>query len=328
MATLHQFLAENRIENTHDIELVEEIWSHRWGVTNSVGQVRKVLVHRPGNEILELNKCQYEEQAGALILRNEKWRIQSYFRSERLPDLELMQAQHDQLTQALRNAGAEVIELEDGPPIWTNRLFARDLGLVIPGGIILSRFAFYFRQGETRIAQQTLSKLGMPILGAIQGRGCMEGGSFTMLDAKTALVGRSVRVNQEGIDQLRQILSWQGINLIAIDVTADKIHLDESFLLLDRDKALVDPTHLPYWFLEEMKARGIKPIAVDPDDPPLTNNCLAVAPGKVIFPASGVRTMERLAKNGISVIPVDVTEVNKMGGGIHCATLPLIREEI
>lgn len=326
MTTLHQYLAENVVVRSQDV--LEDIWGERWGVTNSVGRIKKVLVHRPGAEVLELNRCSYEEEAGALILRNEQGRIRSYCRAERPPNLELMQKQHDELTAALRDDGAEVVELNAESSEWTNRLFARDVGMVVPGGVILSRFAMYFRQGETRMAQQTLSRIGMPILGTIQGTGYAEGGSFAMLNANTALVGRSVRVNAEGIEQLRHMLSWQGIELIAVDMTADKIHLDEAFLLVDEDQALVDPTQLPFWFIEEMKARGIRPIPLDPSDPPLTNNCLAVRPGKVIFPATGVRTMERLVRCGIEVVPIDVSEINKMGGGIHCATLPLIREPL
>ena len=31
---------------------------------------------------------------------------------------------------------------------------------------------------------------------------------------------------------------------------------------------------------------------------------------------------------GIEVIPVDISEINKLGGGIHCSTLPILRNHI
>ncbi|MEC1260740.1 hypothetical protein P9D34_09815 [Bacillus swezeyi] len=40
------------------------------------------------------------------------------------------------------------------------------------------------------------------------------------------------------------------------------------------------------------------------------------------------RMLEVLEKNGIETIPIDVFEIRKMGGGIHCSTRPLAREEI
>lgn len=330
MLTLHEFLGESMVlECSSDKRLLQDIWGERWGVRNAVGQIRKVLVHRPGEEVLLLNKSTYEPGLDALVLRDENGQIQSYCRAEQPPDLDLLQEQHDAMTKALRETGAEVIQLEPGETDrWTNRVFTRDVGMVVPGGVILSRFALRMRYGETKLALQTLAKLGMPILGSVQGNGFVEGGSFTVIDDKTAFIGRSVRVNDEGIEQVRQILSWQGIDLITVDVPANLIHLDEVFMMLDVNKALVNPLLLPHWFLEELKKRGILLIAVDPKDPPLTNNCLTVAPGKVLFSATGVRTIEQLAKHGIEVIPVDVSEINKMGGGIHCATLALMREDV
>lgn len=329
MSVLHEYLVENVVTAPfHDKELQQDIWSEAWGVSNAVGRVKKVLVHRPGAEVLELTKCTYEPEAGALILRNEQNQIRSYCKAKQPPNLDLMQAQHDAMTRALREAGAEVIQLEGESTRWTNRLFPRDVGMVIPGGVVLSRFAMNFRSGENRLAQQTFGKIGMPIMGAIQGKGFVEGGSFQVIDEKTAFIGRSVRVNQEGIEQLRQILSWQGMELVAVDLPAHLIHLDEAFMMLDVDKALVDPTLLPNWFLELLKTRGIQLIFVDPQDPPLTNNFLTLAPGKVLFPATGERTIERLARHNIEIIAVDVSEINTMGGGIHCSTLVLSREDV
>ncbi|MDI3412317.1 hypothetical protein QKW52_27085 [Bacillus sonorensis] len=82
----------------------------------------------------------------------------------------------------------------------------------------MTRFALKMREGEEYCAYQTFAKMGVPILGTIQGNGFIEGGSFCMLNRRTALIGRSVRVNQEGIGQLEQILSWQGIELVTVDL--------------------------------------------------------------------------------------------------------------
>lgn len=149
-----------------------------------------------------------------------------------------------------------------------------------------------------------------------------------MLDPHTAVIGCSARVNREGAEQIRAILSKQGVELVAVDLPADRIHLDSVFLPLDVDKALADPSGLPQWFLDFLRGRGIEVIPLDPGDPPLTNNCIPVSPGRVVFPAAGVRTMERLTKAGVEVIPVDVSELNRMGGGIHCSTLELIRDDV
>ena len=132
-----------------------------------------------------------------------------------------------------------------------------------------------------RLLPQTSGKVlfagqDIPIVGAIQGTGTMEGGSFSMLDAHTAVVGRSVRINDEGIAQLRSLLSYQGIDLIVVDIPAYYIHLDETFVPVDRDKVLASTFILPFWFLKLLKDRGYQIIECDRDDPMMTNNCIAI----------------------------------------------------
>ncbi|MDN3955331.1 dimethylarginine dimethylaminohydrolase family protein [Sporolactobacillus laevolacticus] len=329
MSVLHKFLDENMVQDSFEnAKLLENYWSADWGNANAVGKVRKVFVHRPGDEILELNKAKFEAEAGARILRDEKGAIVSYCLSKEPLDLAKMQEQHDRMTDILKKEGVEVISLIDDGELLTNNLFARDVGMVIPGGLILARFALKFRYGEARRTLKTAAQIGMPVLASIQGQGFVEGGSFMVFDRKTAIVGRSIRVNQAGIDQLRAILSWQGMELIVVDLPSSMIHLDEVFNMVDVDKALVDPSNLPHWFLQDLQKRGIKLIYTDPLDPPMTTNCLCLAPGKVLFTSIGERTIEALEKAGVEVIAIPVDELNKMGGGIHCSSLVLQRDNV
>ncbi|ASB89746.1 arginine deiminase family protein [Bacillus sonorensis] len=324
-----EFLGESMIQKSfHDEETLQKVWGRKWGVTNHVGAIQTVVLHRPGKELELLRSGTYEERIDARVLRDRDSQIQGYTYGFESIDPELVRRQHDGLRKALLDVGAEVVDLQGGGPFHTKSIYTRDIGLAVPGGVILTRFALKMREGEEYCAYQTFAKMGVPILGTIQGNGFIEGGSFCMLNRRTALIGRSVRVNQEGIGQLEQILSWQGIELVTVDLPADKIHLDEVFLMLDSETALVDPARLPYWFMEEMRRRGIKLLFADPEDPVLSVNCLAVSPGRVLFSADAPRTMEVLERSGIEAIPVDVSEIRKMGGGIHCSTLPLAREDM
>lgn len=311
----------------HDKQLLRDIWGEAWGVSDCVGTVRKVVMHRPGQEILQLHGSAQSIESGPELTQSIVGATPQSSQGAALPDLAMLQSQFDGLQETLRREGIEIIEMEGGAADeWPERLFTRDLGLMIPGGIILSRLALYIRYGETRLMAQTCANLGIPILGTVQGTGFMEGGSFAMLDRYTAVVGRSERVNAEGIEQLRHLLSLQHIELIAIDLPATIIHLDEAFLMLDYGKALVQTALLPFWFLEELRKRRIGLIHVDPQDPQLTINALTVAPGRVVICSSGVRTIELLRQQGVTVLPVQVDELFKLGGGIHCVTLPLIRD--
>ncbi|MGN1023167.1 MAG: dimethylarginine dimethylaminohydrolase family protein [Lachnospiraceae bacterium] len=328
MATLQMYMDQSHIDNTFTSDVYREVWGRDLFVDNSVGTIRQILVHCPGEEILQLRDSAYEEDAGARILKDARGRIRSYWKGTNPPDLDLMQAQHHAMTEILEKEGIEVLQFTDPSHYWTNLTFTRDIALMTPKGVILNRFAMYFHQGETRLAEKFFADHDIPILGAIQGTGTVEGGSFSMLDPHTAIVGRSVRINDEGIRQLRALLALQDIELYVIDIPASYIHLDETFLPIDRDKVLCSTFILPFWFLKLLQERGYTIIECDRDDPMLTNNCLAIAPGKVLFSAKGTRTMKNLEKAGVEVIPVDISEINRLGGGIHCSTLPLLRDHV
>jgi arginine deiminase len=64
------------------------------------------------------------------------------------------------------------------------------------------------------------------------------------------------------------------------------------------------------------------------EDEFFTVNCLAVRPGRVIMSETSQRTLERLDKAGIEVIPIAFEAVYRGGGGIHCSTAPLVRDAL
>lgn len=314
-------------EAFHDHRLLAPIWGENWGADNPAGKIRRVLMHRPGEEVTQLHGRSELIESGPMLLGQIKGKT-SNSRKPSPPNLKLLQKQHQSLVTALEKEGVQVVFLEEDASKWPEAIFTRDLGMVVPGGVILSRPALYVRYGETKMAAGCLARTGMPILGTVQGHGFAEGGSFEMLDKHTALIGRSERVNAEGIHQLRQLLSFQGIELIEIDLPASIVHLDEAFLMVDAKKALVNIALLPFWFLEELHHRKIELLHADPRDPALTINALSVSPGKVICSGEGKYTLDLLSRNGLEVIAVDISEIEKLGGGIHCCTLPLIRESL
>ncbi|MDU4694315.1 MAG: arginine deiminase family protein [Paenibacillus sp.] len=315
------------LEPFHDPELLEAVWTSRWGADNPIGPLRLVLMHAPSEEVLLLHDHAGAIESGPVLLQHIRGKP-SKSNGTAAPKLKRLQAQHQALAAALEKEGVRILWLDPPDKPWPEMMYTRDLGMVIPGGVILSRLALYVRYGETALAARTLGAAGVPILGMIQGGGFAEGGSFVMLDRQTAVLGRSERVNPEGIEQVRHILSLQQIELLVIDLPASIIHLDEAFLMVDRRKALVNIALLPYWFLEELHGRGFELLHVDPRDPALTINGLTLAPGKVLFSADGKHTIDLLSSQGVQVIPVETSEIAKMGGGIHCCTLPLIREPL
>jgi N-dimethylarginine dimethylaminohydrolase len=316
--------AEPAFEET---SMQERVWGRRWGVYNDVGRLRMVAVHRPGDEIKLMDPSKYDPSVAAVLDADEAW----YWRDRTGPDLPLMQAQHDGLVAALKAEDIEVVQV-DCSPTNPHATFTRDMAFAVKGGAIISRMGLvgkdpgYGRRGEEAYITCKLAEIGMPILHTIHGTGLMEGGSFTFLTNDVAAVGMSFRGNESGARQIECVLAEQGVRLIRVPLTGFSLHIDGGIVMVDHDKALVNVTRLSYWFLDELADLGIELIHAWPTET-MAVNCLAVRPSRVIIAAGCPRTVERLNKRGIETVEIPYAEVYKNGGGIHCSTLPLIRDD-
>ena len=309
-------------------EMQERVWGRRWGVYNDVGTLRTVLVHRPGDEIGIMTADRYDPAIEALIDDEAQW----YWRGDRAPDLAKMQAEHDAMTAALRAQGVDVV-LVGGSPTDPKAMFTRDNGVVVQGGVIVCRMGPVGarpgtgRRGEEAFVSRTVAGLGMPILRTIHGSGLFEGGSFALLNETTAVCGLSYRQNEEAARQIEEVLAVQGIRLLRLPLAGHALHIDGQLVMVDHDLVLINIERTPYWFLDALRELKIRVVEVHHADNPRVVNCLALRPGKVLLAVNnGDGTAERLVDHGVEVVGIDYAECQQNGGGIHCSTLPLVRD--
>jgi N-dimethylarginine dimethylaminohydrolase len=305
-----------------DPQMLDRVWGRRWGVTNHTDPLKMVLVHRPGEELRVIKKECYDPEIGAIIDKKEG---RFYFRSSEAPDIPLMQRQHDKMVSVLRGEGVEVVYVREPNPSLPKTQFTRDPIFAVHGGAILGRMATVMRRGEEFPVFKTIAGLGMPVLRAIHGCGTFEGGSFLFLTDKVVAVGLSQRQNEEGARQVEEVLKTQGIQMIRVPLTGFTNHLDECMMILDHDRALINVTVLPFWFITMLREMKFKLFDCHPDEPHSVNG-LVIRPGKILLPEGTDRTAELLQNEGIDVVQVDISEIRKNGGGIHCSTSELIRQ--
>jgi len=303
----------------------ESVWGRQWGCDNDVGQLRLCLMHRPGDEMNIIDPAMRIDEIGSYGDRHKGW----YFQSDVIPDWDEFRSQHDQLVQVLQSEGVEVVFLDSVEEDGIKSVYTRDSSIAINGGALVTRLARSIRRGEEAHVSKTLANLGMPILRTLHGTALMEGGSFAWLNSKTAVIARSICVNDEGCDQVEQVLNAQGVELLRIDMTGYDIHIDGALTMIDVNVAIVDPDLLPYSFLRKLDEMGITAVEIDAQDDPWIVNCLAVAPGRVIMPRGiSSATETRLQQLNIDVIEIDYDKLQLNGGGIHCSTCPLIRDGV
>ena len=301
------------------------VWGRQWGCDNDVGTLRVCLMHRPGPEMEIVDRNRRIEEIGSFGDLEQGW----YFQSDEIPDWDEFRAQHDGLVRTLRNEGVKVVFLDSIEPDGLKSIYTRDSSFAIKGGSVICRLARSVRRGEEAHVTKTIAGLGMPVLRTIHGTGMVEGGSFAWLNHRTAVIGRSICVNEEGARQLEEVLAWQGVELLRVDLTGYSIHIDGAMTMIDVDVAIIDPDMLPYAFLEKLKELGIRTVEITGQDNHAIINCLAVRPGRVIMPRGiSNQTADTLASMNIEIIEIDYDKVYLNGGGIHCSTCPLVRDSV
>ena len=299
-------------------------WGHAWGVNSEIGKLRMILLHRPGIEMKCIKKELWDDEVQAIIAPDKSW----YWRDREEPDLDRMVEEHEAYAKVFRDNGVEVVYLDGVDPNRPKAVNVRDVGTAVPGGFIVGRFGPLMRRGEEQRASLSVAKLGMPILRTINGTGIFEGGNFMFIDDKHAAVGFSQRTNEEGIRQLREVLTPMGVELIALPLTGFRLHIDGTFMIVDHHKAIYQPENVPYFFIKKLEELGFELIQIDRRDPANPINCVPLEPGKVIMSTGTDGTAEILDKHGVKVIQVEYSEIQKNGGGLHCSSLPLIRDRI
>jgi dimethylargininase len=244
-------------------------------------------------------------------------------------DLAAAQREHDVLTGILSDLGATVHELgEEHDPDLT---YTFDPVLVTDRGVVPLRPGKPNRVGEELVIERWLNAHGVPTQGRVEGDGRAEGGDTFWLDEHTLCVGRTLRTNRAGVEQLRAILQPE-VEVEVLDVpywkgAGELIHLMSVISPIADDLSVVYMPLLPCGLLEMLLERGTRLVEV-PDDEFLTLGCnvLAVRPGVAVVAEGNPVTRSRIEAAGAEVYAFPAGEVGVNGsGGPTCLTRPILR---
>lgn len=244
-------------------------------------------------------------------------------------NLATAQREHDAFVDLLAGLGPRVHELDvetDSPDL----VYQFDPLLVTDRGAIPLRAGKPNRRGEEVAVEAWVNGRGIPTLGRIQGPGTIEGGDTFWLRPDLLCIGRTLRSNQAGADQLATLV---GGDVRIFDVPywrgpAELIHLLSVISPVTDDLAVVYLPLLPVGLWQVLVDLGIRMIPV-PDDEFATLGCnvLVVRPGVVIVAEGNPVTAAALAAAGCEVHAYAATEIGINGsGGPTCLTRPLWRE--
>lgn len=225
------------------------------------------------------------------------------------PDYELTIKQHDAYCEALVKCGLELIIL-DPDPNYPDSCFVEDTAVVTNDFGIITRPGDKRRLGEEIEIKKVLEPLLK--LHFIEEPGTLDGGDIMQADNKF-YIGLSNRTNLAGSKQLKEILTSYNYEVFSIPV-CNLLHfktgvnyLGDNNLLLHKD------------FCSKDDFNSYNKIIIDKNEEYAANS-LRVN-DYVIVPKGFPKTKSSIEKLGYKIIEVEMSEFQKMDGGLSCLSL-------
>ena len=227
-----------------------------------------------------------------------------------LPDYDLACRQHADYVAALENCGLVVTVL---PPDqeFPDSTFVEDTAVMLPNAVILTRPGALSRRGEVLEIRPTLEAL-VENISMIQSPGTLEGGDVMMVDTHF-YIGLSERTNEAGARQMITILESYGLtgSMVALD---EMLHLKSGVSYIESDNLLAYGE-----FIGRPEFKQFDTLQVS-DGEAYAANSLWVN-GTVFVPQGCPDTANAIESRGYTVGVLNVSEFQKLDGGLSCLSL-------
>lgn len=229
------------------------------------------------------------------------------------PDFVIATQQYQGYCDALRRCGVALTILE-ADPAHPDSTFVEDTAVLTEKTAILTRPGAKRREAETRSMREPLSRF-FSSFAEIKAPGTVEGGDICEA-GKHFFIGLSQRTNEEGAKQLADILAREGCTSSCVDIRGMKslLHLKSGIAYLGDNCLLVT---------QEIASRkefaGYDLIRVN-DKESYAANSVRIN-DHVLIPAGNPVLQSDLERLSYSVIPLEMSEFQKMDGGLSCLSL-------
>lgn len=230
-----------------------------------------------------------------------------------VPVFEAALVQHRAYCEALARCGLSVIDL-DADPKYPDSTFVEDTAILTERCAVITRPGASSRSGEIRSMTATLSKY-YDKLDAVQPPGTIDGGDVCQID-NHFLIGLSDRTNEEGAQQLSKYLQAAGFAASHVDIRGidGLLHLKSGVSYLGENRVLVTDA-----LAGEKQLEGFERVDV-PEGEEYAANCIRVN-DYVLFAAGFPKLHNTLEVLGYNIIEVEMSEFQKMDGGLSCLSL-------
>lgn len=229
------------------------------------------------------------------------------------PNYELALEQHGAYCRALEDCGLSLIRMEPDDR-YPDATFVEDTAVVTARGFVMTQPGAPTRLGEIAGVDEVLHNF-FKFHYAIDGDSRLDGGDVCEA-GDHFFIGVSRRTNEEGAAQLAEFLDTMGYGSTLIDIRSlgNILHLKSGLAYLGGNRLVV---------IDELKDRkqfsGYEQVAVEPAEA-YAANCLAVN-DRVLIPSGFPVLQRRLQALGYETVALEVSEFQKMDGGLSCLSL-------
>lgn len=225
------------------------------------------------------------------------------------PEYARIMGQHDAYVKTLSALGLKVIEL-DAQPEFPDAYFVEDTAVVTPRVAVIARPGAASRRGEEKTIEPVLASY-RPVE-PIRSPGTVDGGDVLMVGNRF-FIGVSDRTNRAGAEQLSAILRQYGHETTLLAVGAG-LHLKSSLNVVGENTLLTTAAFADLDLLREYHRIVLTETETYAANTLWLNDHL-------IMPRGFPDTRQKLEKLGLPIVELDVSEVEKMDGGLTCLSI-------
>lgn len=227
-----------------------------------------------------------------------------------VPDYEKTLRQHQAYVDALRNCGLTIITLP-ADETFPDSCFVEDTALLTKRCAIVARPGAPTRQGEEAAVLELLPRY-FDNIESIEAPGTIEPGDIMMV-GDHFYIGLSDRTNAAGARQMISLLESHGLSGSTVEMHG-MLHLKTGLSYLENNTLVVCGE-----ILHEPEFEKFNHIVIDGDEA-YAANCVWVN-GTVLVAAGFPKTRRKIEAAGYPVVSVDVSEFQKLDGGLSCLSL-------
>lgn len=212
--------------------------------------------------------------------------------------------------EALKACGL-IVQVLEADSDYPDSTFVEDVALCTSDFAVLTNPGARSRNGEKVEMKSILSSFYKRIE-SIEAPGTLDAGDV-MQTGRHFYIGISERTNRDGADQLLSLLEKYGRSGEKVPLSK-MLHLKSGVSYLEKNNMLVSGE-----FIAHPSFKNFNTLKVDPKEAYAANSLWINE--HVLVPKGFPKTRKKIEQNGYNTMVIDVSEFQKLDGGLSCLSL-------